>query len=40
VVFEIGTGLGYQSAVLAELAGKVYSVETIEETRAIGSAAA
>jgi protein-L-isoaspartate(D-aspartate) O-methyltransferase len=31
VVLEIGTGLGYQSAVLAELAGKVYSVEIIEE---------
>jgi protein-L-isoaspartate(D-aspartate) O-methyltransferase len=31
VVLEIGTGLGYQSAVLAELAGKVYSVEMIEE---------
>ncbi len=31
VVLEIGTGLGYQAAVLAELAGKVYSVEIIEE---------
>jgi len=31
VVLEIGTGLGYQSAVLAELAGKVYSVEIIDE---------
>jgi protein-L-isoaspartate(D-aspartate) O-methyltransferase len=31
VVLEIGTGLGYQSAVLAELAGRVYSVEIIEE---------
>ena len=30
-VLEIGTGLGYQSAVLAELAGKVYSVEIIDE---------
>jgi len=30
-VLEIGTGLGYQAAVLAELAGKVYSVEIIEE---------
>src|SRR5262245_62498621 len=28
VVLEIGTGLDYQSAVLAEGAGKVYSVET------------
>src|SRR6516165_511741 len=31
VVLEIGTGLGYQSAVLAELAGKVYSIEVIDE---------
>ena len=30
-VLEIGTGLGYQAAVLAELAGKVYSVEILEE---------
>ena len=30
-VLEIGTGLGYQAAVLAEVAGKVYSVEIIEE---------
>lgn len=31
VVLEIGTGLGYQAAILAELAKKVYSVEIIEE---------
>jgi len=31
IVLEIGTGLGYQSAVLAELAGQVYSVEIIDE---------
>jgi len=31
VVLEIGTGMGYQAAVLAELARKVYSVEIIEE---------
>ena len=31
VVLEIGTGLGYQAAVLAELAGRVYSVEIIDD---------
>ena len=30
-VLEIGTGLGYQAAILAQLAHKVYSVEIIEE---------
>src|SRR6516162_1619970 len=30
-ILEIGTGLGYQAAVLAQLAGRVYSVEIIEE---------
>ncbi|MSP66822.1 MAG: protein-L-isoaspartate(D-aspartate) O-methyltransferase [Alphaproteobacteria bacterium] len=30
-VLEVGTGLGYQAAVLAEIAGQVYSVEIIEE---------
>jgi protein-L-isoaspartate(D-aspartate) O-methyltransferase len=30
-VLEIGTGLGYQAAILAELAHRVYSVELIEE---------
>jgi protein-L-isoaspartate(D-aspartate) O-methyltransferase len=30
-VLEIGTGLGYHAAVLAQLAGKVYSIEIIEE---------
>jgi protein-L-isoaspartate(D-aspartate) O-methyltransferase len=30
VLLEIGTGLGYQAAVLAELAGRVYSVEIID----------
>jgi len=31
VVLEIGTGLGYQSAILGELVRKVYSVEIIDE---------
>ena len=31
VLLEIGTGLGYQAAVLAELADRVYSVEIIDE---------
>src|SRR5919109_3223691 len=30
-VLEVGTGLGYQAAILAELAGKVFSIEIIEE---------
>ena len=30
-VLEIGTGLGYQAAILAQLARRVYSVEIIEE---------
>jgi protein-L-isoaspartate(D-aspartate) O-methyltransferase len=29
-VLEIGTGSGYQAAVLAELAGEVYSIEIVE----------
>ena len=31
LVLEIGTGLGYQAAMLAELGGKVYTVEIIDE---------
>ena len=31
IVLEIGTGIGYQAAVLAEIALRVYSVELIEE---------
>jgi protein-L-isoaspartate(D-aspartate) O-methyltransferase len=31
VILEIGTGLGYQAAVLAELAAQVWSVEIVEE---------
>src|SRR5260370_29368371 len=30
-VLEIGTGLGYQAAILAELAGRGFSIEVIEE---------
>jgi protein-L-isoaspartate(D-aspartate) O-methyltransferase len=30
-VLEIGTGLGSQAALLAELAGRVYSIEIIDE---------
>ena len=30
-VLEVGTGLGYQTAVLAELADRVWSVEIVEE---------
>ena len=30
-VLEIGTGLGYQTAILAQLARKVYAIEIIEE---------
>src|SRR5437867_1361001 len=30
-VLEIGTGSGYQSAVLAEIAGKVYTIEIVPE---------
>jgi protein-L-isoaspartate(D-aspartate) O-methyltransferase len=31
VVLEIGTGLGYQAAILTQLARQVYSIEIIEE---------
>ena len=30
-VLEVGTGLGYQTAVLAELAGQAWSIEIVEE---------
>ena len=30
-VLEVGTGFGYQAAILAELAGQVWTVEVIEE---------
>ena len=38
VVLEIGTGLGYQAAILAELAGRVWSVEIVEELAAVAAA--
>jgi protein-L-isoaspartate(D-aspartate) O-methyltransferase len=31
VVLEVGTGLGYQTAILAELATRIWSVEIVEE---------
>ena len=34
-VLEVGTGLGYQTAILAELAGQVWSIEVIEEFAAV-----
>jgi protein-L-isoaspartate(D-aspartate) O-methyltransferase len=30
-VLEVGTGMGYQSAILAELSGQVWSIEIVEE---------
>src|SRR3712207_6540752 len=30
-ILEVGTGLGYQTAILARLAGQVWSVEIVEE---------
>ncbi len=36
IVLEIGTGFGYQAAILAELARQVYSVEIIEGIAAQG----
>ena len=37
-VLEVGTGLGYQAAVLARLAGRVWSVEIVEEFAAAAEA--
>ena len=36
-VLEVGTGLGYQAAVLARLASRVWSVEIVEEFAAAAS---
>ena len=35
-VLEVGTGLGYQSAILAELADQVYTIEILEELASEG----
>jgi len=37
VVLEVGTGCGYQAAVLAELVAKVYSIEVVRELAAAES---
>ena len=36
-VLEVGTGCGYQSAVLAQLGARVYSIETIDALAAIAA---
>jgi protein-L-isoaspartate(D-aspartate) O-methyltransferase len=38
VVLEIGTGSGYQAAVLAELAAEVYSIEVVPELAGLAAA--
>jgi protein-L-isoaspartate(D-aspartate) O-methyltransferase len=38
-VLEVGTGSGYQAAMLAELAGKVFSIEVIPELASSAAAA-
>lgn len=38
IVLEVGTGLGYQAALLAELSGHVWSVEVVEEFAADAAA--
>jgi protein-L-isoaspartate(D-aspartate) O-methyltransferase len=37
-MLEVGTGLGYQAAVLAELSGRVWSVEIVEELATVAAA--
>jgi protein-L-isoaspartate(D-aspartate) O-methyltransferase len=37
-ILEVGTGLGYQAAVLAELTSRVWSVEIVEEFAAAAEA--
>ncbi len=39
IVLEVGTGSGYQAAILAELARQVYSIEVIPELAAAARAA-
>jgi protein-L-isoaspartate(D-aspartate) O-methyltransferase len=34
-VLEVGTGMGYQAAILAELVARVYTIELIEELAAV-----
>jgi protein-L-isoaspartate(D-aspartate) O-methyltransferase len=38
IVLEVGTGLGYLSAVLARVAAEIYSVEVVEEFAAVAEA--
>jgi protein-L-isoaspartate(D-aspartate) O-methyltransferase len=37
-VLEVGTGVGYQTSILADLAGDIWSVEVVEELAAVAEA--